>query len=181
MIKVFFRHPVARIVIVDLLRELAPEIRIVLATQGQEMANQFAALLAREGRGFRFNLLETHGGRLLDRSAQCNVGLHRFITALPAVRVRLRAPFGAELHCFTEERVVFLPPDDFTPHALRLPLERRRFESRQSALHFRQLFVMSQEERMAYLSAARARYLSGTKDHVSQEESCIVREEPPEK
>ena len=45
----------------------------------------------------------------------------------------------------------------------------------------RQLFAMSREERMTYLSAARTRYLSGTKEHISQEESCIVREEPPEK
>ena len=45
----------------------------------------------------------------------------------------------------------------------------------------RQLFAMSREERMAYLSGARARYLSGTKEHAVQEESCVVREEPPEK
>ncbi|MGB8169534.1 MAG: hypothetical protein WCF18_18685 [Chthoniobacteraceae bacterium] len=45
----------------------------------------------------------------------------------------------------------------------------------------RQLFAMSREERMAYLSAARTRYLSGTKEHATEEESCVVREEPPEK
>ncbi len=45
----------------------------------------------------------------------------------------------------------------------------------------RRLFAMSREERMAYLSAARARYLSGTNEHAGQEESFIVREEPPEK
>ena len=43
-----------------------------------------------------------------------------------------------------------------------------------------QLFAMSRDERMAYLSAARTRYLSGTKGLVEQEESCVVREEPPE-
>ena len=45
----------------------------------------------------------------------------------------------------------------------------------------RQLFAMSRKERMAYLSAARSRYLSGTKEHAGQEESCVVREEPLEK
>ena len=45
----------------------------------------------------------------------------------------------------------------------------------------RELFAMSREERMAYLHSARARYLSGTKEHAVQEESCVVREEPPEK
>ena len=45
----------------------------------------------------------------------------------------------------------------------------------------RQLFAMSRDERMAYLSAARTRYLSGTKEHAGKEESCMVREEPPEK
>ncbi len=45
----------------------------------------------------------------------------------------------------------------------------------------RQLFAMSREERMAFLSAARARYLSGTKEPAGQEESCLVHEEPPEK
>ena len=45
----------------------------------------------------------------------------------------------------------------------------------------RRLFAMSREERMAYLSAARTRYLSGTKEHAGQEESGVVREEPPEK
>ncbi len=44
----------------------------------------------------------------------------------------------------------------------------------------RQLFAMSREERMAYLSAARTRYLSGTKEHATEEESCAVREEAPE-
>lgn len=45
----------------------------------------------------------------------------------------------------------------------------------------RQLFAMSREERMAYLSAARAHYLSGTREHAGQEDSCAVREEPPER
>ncbi len=45
----------------------------------------------------------------------------------------------------------------------------------------RELFSMKREERMAYLSAARARYLSDAKERAGQEESCVVREEPPEK
>lgn len=45
----------------------------------------------------------------------------------------------------------------------------------------RQLFAMSREERMAYLSAARTRYLSGKEEPASPGESCVVREEPPEK
>ncbi len=45
----------------------------------------------------------------------------------------------------------------------------------------RELFAMSREERMAYLSAARARYLAGTKEPAASEESCVAREEPPEK
>ena len=45
----------------------------------------------------------------------------------------------------------------------------------------RRLFAMSREERIAYLHSARERYLSGTKEHAVQEESCVVREEPPDK
>jgi hypothetical protein len=45
----------------------------------------------------------------------------------------------------------------------------------------RHLFSMSREERMAYLAAARTRYLAGRDEIASKEESCIVREEPPEK
>ena len=37
----------------------------------------------------------------------------------------------------------------------------------------RQLAAMSREERLAYLSEARARYLA------EQQQSCVVREEPP--
>lgn len=44
----------------------------------------------------------------------------------------------------------------------------------------RQLFAMSREERLAFLSAARTRYLTGTKEHAAEEASCVVREEPPE-
>lgn len=44
----------------------------------------------------------------------------------------------------------------------------------------RRLFAMSREERMAYLSEARTRYLSGRKEHAGQEQSCVVREEPSE-
>ena len=44
----------------------------------------------------------------------------------------------------------------------------------------RHLFAMSREERTAYLSDARARYLSGTNAHAEHEESCVLREEPPE-
>ena len=44
----------------------------------------------------------------------------------------------------------------------------------------RELFAMSREERMAYLSDARARYLSGTGEQAGKEESSVVREEPPE-
>jgi hypothetical protein len=43
----------------------------------------------------------------------------------------------------------------------------------------RKLFAMSREERFAYLNAARARYLSRTKERVVEEGSCTVREEPP--
>jgi hypothetical protein len=43
------------------------------------------------------------------------------------------------------------------------------------------LFAMSREERMAYLSEARTRYLAERKDRAGQEESCVVREEPPTK
>jgi len=43
----------------------------------------------------------------------------------------------------------------------------------------RRLFAMSREERMAYLSAARTRYLAEMKEHAAPEESCAVREEPP--
>jgi|GEM_PF-1505851 len=43
----------------------------------------------------------------------------------------------------------------------------------------RELFPMNREERMAYLSAARERYLAGSKERAGQEESCVVREEPP--
>jgi hypothetical protein len=42
----------------------------------------------------------------------------------------------------------------------------------------RRLFAMSREERMAYLSAARTRYLSGAKEPAAPGESCVVREEP---
>ncbi len=45
----------------------------------------------------------------------------------------------------------------------------------------RLLQSMSREERLAYLDAARARYLSATKEHAGHEESCAVREEPPKK
>ena len=45
----------------------------------------------------------------------------------------------------------------------------------------RHLFAMSREERTAYLHSARERYLSETKEHAVQEESCVVREEPPKK
>ena len=43
------------------------------------------------------------------------------------------------------------------------------------------LFAVSREERMADLSAARARYLPGKNEHAAQNESCAIREEPPEK
>lgn len=45
----------------------------------------------------------------------------------------------------------------------------------------RQLFAMSREERLAHLSEARKRYLSLAREHLSEEDPCIVREEPPEK
>jgi hypothetical protein len=41
----------------------------------------------------------------------------------------------------------------------------------------RMLFAMSREERIKYLNAAHARYLS---EHADKEESCVVREEPPQ-
>lgn len=45
----------------------------------------------------------------------------------------------------------------------------------------RQLFAMSREERTAYLSDARARFLSGTEEQADKEECSVVREEPPKK
>jgi hypothetical protein len=44
----------------------------------------------------------------------------------------------------------------------------------------RELFAMSREERMAFLSTARERYLSGVGEPAGQGESCVVREEPPQ-
>ena len=45
----------------------------------------------------------------------------------------------------------------------------------------RRLFAMSREERLAYLSAARTRFLSEPKENAVPEESCVLREDPPEK
>jgi hypothetical protein len=44
----------------------------------------------------------------------------------------------------------------------------------------RKLWAMSREERMAYLHAARERYLSRTDEAAGREESCVVREESEE-
>ena len=50
----------ARVVVINLRRELASEV-IVLAAQREEMADQFPSLLRRQSCGIRLDLLEAHG------------------------------------------------------------------------------------------------------------------------
>ena len=45
----------------------------------------------------------------------------------------------------------------------------------------RKLDAMTVAERLAYLSNVRERYAAERKDAVDPAESCVVREEPPEK
>lgn len=53
-----------RVVVINLRRELAPKIPVILSSQRKKMADQLPTLLRCQRCGLRFDLLEAHGWRV---------------------------------------------------------------------------------------------------------------------